>query len=75
MDGKFMNDDIKVGDWVKCIDSTESQVNLTRNKLYQVLEVIETKFLLASDNGKILYWYKKRFVKYVNKKNHLPVWF
>lgn len=74
MDGKSMNNNIKVGDWVKCVNDLGAN-SITQNKIYQVLEITLNKFALSSDDGRKLYWYKERFVKYVNKKNHLPVWF
>lgn len=69
--------DIKVGDLVCCVNNDNNKQYLTINKPYKVLSINEfaEKYRIIADDGKQHEFFTHRFIKYVSKKNHLPVWF
>lgn len=72
-----MKNYIKVGDLVCCVDNNGNKKHLTINKIYKVLSINTylNKYGIIADDGNQYDFFVYRFVKYVNKKNHLPVWF
>lgn len=67
----------KKGDKVVCLNN---HGKLQKGKIYEVLEEIMADnhdFLIqiSVEQGRVQQFYEFRFAKYVNKKNHLPIWF